>query len=102
MRRVGSKRLVTKLIAGWTVLPVRLGVVMCARGCCACGVEWRGWEKRAGLGRRSHLELKRGLHLELKGVGLMSVERRRQGDDEWKCDEQKAQHDLEALGFGVL
>jgi hypothetical protein len=42
-----------------------------------------GWEKRAGLGRRSHLELKRGLHLELNGVGLMSVERRRQGDDEW-------------------
>jgi hypothetical protein len=32
----------------------------------------------------------------------MFVERRRQGDDEWKCDEQKAQHDLEALGFGVL
>jgi hypothetical protein len=33
----------------------------------------------------------------------MFVERRRQGDDEWKCDEQEAQHaDLEALGFGVL
>jgi hypothetical protein len=59
-------------------------------------------EKRAGLGRRSHLELKRGLHLELNGVGLLFVERRRQGDDEWKCDEQKEQHDLEALGFGVL
>jgi len=61
-----------------------------------------GWEKTAGLGQRSHLELKRGLHLELNGVRLMSVERRRQGDDEWKCDEQKAQHDLKALGFGVL
>ena len=59
-----------------------------------------GGAKRAGLGRRSHLELKRGLHLELKGV--LCVERRQQGDDEWKCDEQKAQYDLEALGFGVL
>jgi hypothetical protein len=74
VRRVGSKRLVTKLIAGWAVLPVLLGVVICARGCCACGVEWRGWEKRAGLGRRSHLEL--------NGVGLLLVERRRQRDDE--------------------
>ena len=54
-----------------------------------------GWEKRAGLGRRSHLELKQRSHLELNGVG-------RQGDDEWKCDEQKAQHDLEALGFGAF
>ena len=71
------------------------------RGCCVL-ISRGGWEKTAGLGRRSHLELKRGLHLELNGVGLMSVERRRQGDDEWKCDEQKAQHDLEALGFGVL
>jgi len=44
---------------------------------------WRGWEKRAGLGQRLHLELKRILHLELKGVGLLLVERRRQGDDEW-------------------
>jgi hypothetical protein len=45
---------------------------------------WRGgWEKRAGLGRRSHLELERSLHLELKGVDLLFVERRRQGDDEW-------------------
>ena len=91
-----------------------------------------GWGKRAGLGRRSHLELKRrlnlelrsalagggrgvvvlmklvgrtrgladrggrreglvlrglelkrGLHLELKGVDLVFVERRQQGDDEW-------------------
>jgi hypothetical protein len=42
-----------------------------------------GWEKRAGLGRRSHLELERRLHLELKGVDLLFVERRRQGDDEW-------------------
>jgi hypothetical protein len=41
-----------------------------------------GWEKTAGLGRRSHLELKRGLHLELNGVRLLFVERRRQGDDE--------------------
>jgi hypothetical protein len=37
-------------------------------------VEWRGWEKRAGLGRRSHHEL--------NGVGLLLVERRRQRDDE--------------------
>jgi hypothetical protein len=42
-----------------------------------------GWEKRAGLGRRSHLELKRRVHLELNGVGLLFVERRRRGDDEW-------------------
>ena len=42
-----------------------------------------GWAKRAGLGRRSHLELKRRLHLKLIGVGLLFVERRRQGDDEW-------------------
>jgi hypothetical protein len=51
------------------------------RGSCvdlACG-----WEKRAGLGRRSHLELKRRSKLELKGVDLRFVERRRQGDDEW-------------------
>ncbi len=71
------------------------------RGCCVL-ISRGGWEKGAGLGRRSHLELKRGLNLELNGVGLMSVERCRQGDDEWKCDEQKAQHDIEALGFGVL
>jgi hypothetical protein len=45
---------------------------------------WRGWEKRAGVGRRSHLELKRRLHLKLNGGGLLLfVERRRQGDDEW-------------------
>ena len=75
---------------------------MSVRRCCCVLISRGGWEKRAGLGRRSHLEVKRGLHLELNGVGLMSVERRRQGDDEWKCDEQKAQHDLEALGFGVL
>ncbi len=61
-----------------------------------------GWANRAGLGRRSHLERNRRLHLELKGVELLFVERRWQGDDEWQCDEQKAQHDLEALGFGVL
>jgi hypothetical protein len=51
------------------------------RGSCvdlACG-----WEKRAGLGRRSHLELEWRLHLELKGVDLVFVERRWQGDDEW-------------------
>jgi len=45
------------------------------------GVAWLG--KRAGLGRRSHLELKRRLHLELNGVGILFVERRRQGDNEW-------------------
>ena len=42
-----------------------------------------GWEMRAGLGWRSHLELTRRLHLELKGVDLITVKRRRQGDDEW-------------------
>jgi len=42
-----------------------------------------GGAKRAGLGRRSHLELERRLHLELKGIDLLSVERRRRGDDEW-------------------
>ena len=42
-----------------------------------------GWAKRAGRGRRAHLQLKRRLHRELKGVDLMFVERRRQGDDEW-------------------
>jgi len=42
-----------------------------------------GWEKRAGLGRRSHLELEWRWHLELKGFDLLFVERRRQGDDEW-------------------
>jgi len=42
-----------------------------------------GWEKRAGLGRRSHLELEQRLHLELKGIDLLFVERRRQGDNEW-------------------
>jgi hypothetical protein len=43
---------------------------------------WLG-AKRAGLGLRSHLELKRRLNLELKGVDPLCVERRRQGDDEW-------------------
>jgi hypothetical protein len=42
-----------------------------------------GWEKRAGLGRKSHLELEWRSHLELKGVDLLFVERPRQGDDEW-------------------
>jgi hypothetical protein len=41
-----------------------------------------GWAKRAGLGRRSHLELRK-LHLELKGVDLLCVDRRRRCDDEW-------------------
>jgi hypothetical protein len=46
------------------------------------GVAWL--VKRAGLGRRSHLELKRRLHLELNGVGFLFVDQRcRQGDDEW-------------------
>ena len=65
-------------------------------------IAWRLGAKRAGLVRRSHLELKRRLNLELKGVDPPCVERRRQGDGEWKCDEQKAQHDLEALEFCVL
>ncbi len=42
-----------------------------------------GGAKRAGLGRRSHLELKRRVNLELKGVEIRFVKRRRQGDDEW-------------------
>jgi hypothetical protein len=41
------------------------------------------WDKRAELGRRSHLGLKPRLNLALKGVELLFVERRRQGDDEW-------------------
>ena len=61
--------------------------VLCARsGVCGGAfvlISRGGWEKRAGLGRRSHLELERRLHLELKGVDLLFVERRRQGDDEW-------------------
>jgi len=44
---------------------------------------WRLGAKRAGLGRRSHLELKRIFNLELKGVDPLCVERRQQGDDEW-------------------
>ena len=72
---------------------VAAAMVMCALGgWCACGVECggaallilrAGWAKRAGLGRRSHLDLKRRLNLELKGVELRFVERRRRGDDEW-------------------
>ena len=73
-------------------------VVMCALGgWCACGAERGGaivlisrggWANRAGLGRRSHLELKRSLNLDLQGVDLLCVdllfvERRRQRDDEW-------------------
>ena len=66
-------------VCGWRVSCVRSGVecravVLISRG---------GWARRAGLGRRSHLELKRGLHLELKGVDLVFVECRQQGDDEW-------------------
>jgi hypothetical protein len=38
---------------------------------------------RAGLGRRSHLELERRMHLKMKGVDLLFIERRREGDDEW-------------------
>ena len=54
----------------WSVLGA---VVLISRG---------GWAKRAELGRRSNLELKRRVHLELKGVDLL-VERRQKGDDEW-------------------
>jgi hypothetical protein len=39
--------------------------------------------KRAGPGRISHLDLQRKLHLDLKGVDLLCVERRRRCDDEW-------------------
>ena len=61
--------------------------VLCARSG-VCGGAFvlilrGGWEKRAGLGRRSHLELKRGLHHKLNGVGLLFVERRWQSYDEW-------------------
>ena len=97
---LGLKRLVTKLIAGWIVLPALSRRGTCIVMCVGLGVvraEWSvwgaivlisvagrgGWAKRAGLGRRSHLELKRRLHLKLIGVGLLFVERRRQGDDEW-------------------
>ncbi len=66
-------------VCGWRVSCVRSGVecravVLISRG---------GWAKRAGLGRRSHLDLQRELHLDLKGVDLLCVERRRRCDDEW-------------------
>ena len=64
-------------VCAWRVVCVRSGV------CCGGAIVLNsrgGGAKRAGLGQRSHLELKRGLHLELKGV--LCVERRRQGDDE--------------------
>ena len=85
--------------------------MMGAFGCCAHGEECAarlvlilcgGWEMRAGLGRRSHLELKRRLLFEMKGVNLLFVESRRQGDHEWKSDDQKAHYDLEALAFCVF
>ncbi len=69
-------------------------IVMCAvGGCRACGVECvaglscgsrvAARAKRAGPGRISHLDLQRKLHLDLKGVDLLCVERRRRCDDEW-------------------
>ena len=61
------------------VLCARSGVCVGAFVLILCG----GWEKRAGLGRKSHLELEWRLHLELKDVDLLFVERPRQGDDEW-------------------
>jgi hypothetical protein len=76
------------------LVPRRVHCDVCAWGGVRAelSVPWLGYRvdlacwlgaKRAGLGRRSHLELKRGLHLELKGVDLVFVERRQQGDDEW-------------------
>ena len=62
------------VLAEWSVWGAIVLISVAGRG---------GWAKRAGLGRRSHLELKRGLHLELNGVRLLFVERRWQGDDEW-------------------
>ena len=45
---------------------------------------WRSWPVMVLAGPGSHLRvLKRRLNLELNGVGLLLVERRRQGDDEW-------------------
>ena len=67
-------------VCAWRAVCVRSGV------CCGWAIvliSHGGGAKRAGLERRSHLELKRRLHLELKGVELRFVERRRQGDDEW-------------------
>jgi hypothetical protein len=67
-------------VCAWRVVCVRSGV------CCGGAIVLSsrgGGAKRAGLGRRSHLELKRRPHLELKGVDLRFVERRQQGDDEW-------------------
>jgi hypothetical protein len=62
--------------------------VVCERSGVCCGwaivlISHGGGPKRARLVRRSHLELKRRLNLERKGVELRFVERRRQGDDEW-------------------
>ncbi len=67
-------------VCAWRAVCVRSGV------CCGWAIvliSHGGGAKRAGLERRSHLELKRRLHLELKGAELRFVERRRQGDDEW-------------------
>ena len=65
------------------LVPRRMHADVCAWVLCVRSGVCGGWEERVGLGRRSHLELKRGLHLELDGVGLLVVERRQQGDDEW-------------------
>jgi len=66
---------------GMNIVPTRHADSAGASSSISRGVAWLG--KRAGLGRRSHLELKRGLHHKLNGVRLMFVERRRQSDDEW-------------------
>ena len=66
---------------GMNIVPTRRADSAGASSSISRGVAWLG--KRAGLGRRSHLELKRGLHHKLNGVRLMFVERRWQSDDEW-------------------
>ena len=79
LARILAPRRVHCDVCGWRVSCVRSGVcvgtvVLFSRG---------GWAKRAGLGRRSHLDLQRNLRLDLKGVDLLCVERRRRCDDKW-------------------
>jgi hypothetical protein len=54
-----------------------IGVLCVRSGVAFVEISRGGWEMRAGLGWRSHLERTRRLNLDL------DVKRRRQGDDEW-------------------
>jgi hypothetical protein len=54
-----------------------IGVLCVRSGVAFVEISRGGWEMRAGLGWRSHLERTRRLNLDL------DVKRRRQGDDKW-------------------